>query len=49
MITEHKEGFKQWRKKHYDEYQNIQRARMLLATEQDDEEEEDDQPMDSVS
>ena len=48
MITEHKEGFKQWRKKHYDEYQNIQRARMLLAAEQDDEE-EDDQPMDSVS
>ena len=47
--TEHKEGFKQWRKKHYDEYHNVQRARMLLAAEQDEEEEEDDQPMDNAS
>ena len=35
-------------KKHYDEFRNIQRARMLLATEQD-EGDDDDGPMDNVS
>lgn len=48
--TEHKDGFKQWRKKHYDEFRNIQRARMLLATEQDeDDDDEDEDVMDNVS
>ena len=47
-VTEHKEGFKQWRKKHYDEYRNVQRARMLLAAEQD-EDEDDDESIDNVS
>ena len=48
-ITEHKEGFKQWRKKHYDEYRNIQRARMLLSAEQDEDDDDEDETMDNVS
>ena len=48
MITEHKEGFKQWRKKHYDEYRNVQRARMLLSAEHDLDDDEDES-MDNTS
>ena len=48
MITEHKEGFKQWRKKHYDEYRNVQRACMLLSAEHDLDDDEDES-MDDVS
>ena len=45
---EHKEGFKQWGKKHYDEYRNVQRARMLLSAEHDLDDNEDES-MDDVS
>jgi len=39
--TAHKEEFKKWRKKHYNEFQNIQKARMLLAQELDDEDDDE--------
>ena len=45
LSTAHKEEFKKWRKQHYNEFQNIRKARMLLAQEVDDED-DDDEAMD---
>lgn len=40
FILEHKRKFKEWRKKHYNEYQAVQRARALMQHDPEEEGEE---------